>query len=78
MTDDVTTNKSLARHGADDIERTCHTGGQLKVLTHCNAGSLATVGYGTALGQLIDQSAPHLCQWCTQHFILVDINLTKF
>jgi len=56
MADDITTNKSLARHGADDIERTCHTSGQLKVLTHCNAGSLATVGYGTALGQLIDQS----------------------
>jgi methylthioribose-1-phosphate isomerase len=25
-------------------------GGKLAVLTHCNTGSLATAGYGTALG----------------------------
>ncbi len=25
-------------------------GGQLRVLTHCNTGSLATAGFGTALG----------------------------
>lgn len=25
-------------------------GGKLRVLTHCNTGSLATAGYGTALG----------------------------
>ena len=50
--DDVATNKSLSRLGADDIENKCHPGGdrQLTVLTHCNTGSLATAGYGTALG----------------------------
>jgi len=53
IVDDVATNKSLACHGADDIERRCLTGSELKVLTHCNTGSLATAGYGTALGQLI-------------------------
>ena len=26
------------------------TGGKLRVLTHCNTGSLATAGWGTALG----------------------------
>jgi len=50
--DDVATNKSLSRLGADDIENKCRPGGdrQLTVLTHCNTGSLATAGYGTALG----------------------------
>jgi len=52
MSDDVATNKSLAHHGADDIERKCSTRCKLTVLTHCNTGSLATAGYGTALGQL--------------------------
>ena len=51
MADDVTTNVSLARHGADIIEKTCRSSSsQLTMLTHCNTGSLATAGYGTALG----------------------------
>ncbi|MDH5770197.1 MAG: S-methyl-5-thioribose-1-phosphate isomerase [Candidatus Bathyarchaeota archaeon] len=42
--EDVEINKAIGRNGAkllDDGDA---------VLTHCNAGSLATVGYGTALG----------------------------
>ena len=42
--EDVEINKAMGRNGAkllDDGDT---------VLTHCNAGSLATVGYGTALG----------------------------
>ena len=42
--EDVAANKRLGRFGADLIED-----GDT-VLTHCNAGALATVGYGTALG----------------------------
>lgn len=41
---DVQTNKKLSNYGA----RLFHNGDT--VLTHCNAGALATVGYGTALG----------------------------
>ncbi len=41
---DVEINRSLGRHGARLLPR--HGG----VLTHCNAGALATAGYGTALG----------------------------
>jgi len=48
--DDIATNMSLARHGADVIEKASGSGKQLKMLTHCNTGSLATAGYGTALG----------------------------
>jgi methylthioribose-1-phosphate isomerase len=42
--DDVAANRALGELGAALVPR----GG--RVLTHCNAGSLATVGYGTALG----------------------------
>jgi methylthioribose-1-phosphate isomerase len=36
--------RSIGRHGAALLGAKCN------VLTHCNAGSLATAGYGTALG----------------------------
>ncbi|MBI5500466.1 MAG: S-methyl-5-thioribose-1-phosphate isomerase [Deltaproteobacteria bacterium] len=42
--EDVAMNKRLGRHGAELLPHEC------TVLTHCNAGALATGGYGTALG----------------------------
>ncbi len=42
--DDVETNKSMGRFGSKLID----TGDA--IMTHCNAGTLATVSYGTALG----------------------------
>lgn len=42
--DDVAINKEIGRHGATLLPE------KVRVLTHCNAGSLATAGYGTALG----------------------------
>src|SRR6056297_2354407 len=42
--EDIETNKKLGQNGNSLIEK------DDKVLTHCNAGALATVGYGTALG----------------------------
>jgi methylthioribose-1-phosphate isomerase len=44
LDEDVAMNKAMGRHGAALI-RDGHT-----ILTHCNAGALATAGYGTALG----------------------------
>ncbi len=41
-------NLSMARLGLQVLRR--HGRGKQKVLTHCNAGALATGGYGTALG----------------------------
>src|SRR5215470_15641708 len=41
---DIAANQAMGRHGATLMPA---TGG---VLTHCNAGALATAGYGTALG----------------------------
>lgn len=43
--DDLAYCRAIGEYGADLI-----TGEQPVVLTHCNAGALATAGYGTALG----------------------------
>jgi methylthioribose-1-phosphate isomerase len=42
--EDIAANRAMGRHGADLLPS---DGG---VLTHCNAGALATGGYGTAIG----------------------------
>jgi methylthioribose-1-phosphate isomerase len=42
--EDVEANKRIGRHGATLL------GEAPTILTHCNAGALATAGYGTALG----------------------------
>ncbi|CAL8138234.1 unnamed protein product [Orchesella dallaii] len=47
---DLETNKAIGDHGANDIIKRAQAGGNVNVLTHCNTGSLATSGYGTALG----------------------------
>lgn len=44
LDEDIAMNKAMGRHGAALI----HDGHT--ILTHCNAGALATGGYGTALG----------------------------
>jgi methylthioribose-1-phosphate isomerase len=41
---DIETNRRMGEHGATLFE------GQRRVLTHCNAGALATAGIGTAIG----------------------------
>ncbi|WAR22929.1 MTuncharacterized [Mya arenaria] len=47
--DDVATNKAIGLYGAEDILEQ-REGKCIRMLTHCNTGSLATAGYGTALG----------------------------
>jgi methylthioribose-1-phosphate isomerase len=44
LREDITINRAMGRHG----QRLLKDGN--RVLTHCNAGALATGGYGTALG----------------------------
>ncbi|KAM4643773.1 methylthioribose-1-phosphate isomerase isoform 3-T3 [Amazona ochrocephala] len=43
-------NERIGAHGAREILRRAPPGAAVTVLTHCNTGSLATAGYGTALG----------------------------
>ncbi|XP_044526321.1 methylthioribose-1-phosphate isomerase [Gracilinanus agilis] len=48
---DIKDNQNIGDLGAQHLlERVAPGGGQVTVLTHCNTGSLATAGYGTALG----------------------------
>ena len=42
--DDIAANKQLGRFGAELLHNA------RRIMTHCNAGALATAGYGTALG----------------------------
>ena len=42
--EDVAANRALSEHGARLIPE------RARIMTHCNAGALATAGYGTALG----------------------------
>lgn len=42
--EDIRANRAMGRHGQELIP------GSARILTHCNAGALATAGYGTALG----------------------------
>jgi methylthioribose-1-phosphate isomerase len=47
---DVEDNVRIGRHGAAAVLATLDGGAGATLLTHCNTGSLATAGYGTALG----------------------------
>ncbi|CRL06534.1 CLUMA_CG019495, isoform A [Clunio marinus] len=48
---DIADNKNIGKHGSDAILSNLQSQETtIKVLTHCNTGSLATAGYGTALG----------------------------
>ena len=44
LEEDIALCKAMGRHGAELIQH------DQTILTHCNAGALATAGYGTALG----------------------------
>lgn len=47
---DISINKRIGDYGAQEILKNCKTNDKFRLLTHCNTGSLATGGYGTALG----------------------------
>ena len=51
---DVATNRAIGEHGARLIAEACQKKGRdrVEILTHCNAGWLATVDWGTALAPI--------------------------
>ncbi|KAJ8419877.1 hypothetical protein Cgig2_025061 [Carnegiea gigantea] len=69
LEEDVASNKGIGSYGAS-----CFQSHQLKdetkmsILTHCNTGSLATAGYGTALGVIRSLHAQGLLEraYCTE------------
>ncbi len=46
LNEDIAINRRMGKHGADLVPDGA------RILTHCNAGALATAGYGTALGMV--------------------------
>jgi methylthioribose-1-phosphate isomerase len=58
-TEDLACNRALGAHGATLLESGA------RVLTHCNAGALACVGYGTALGVIraAHEGGKHISVW---------------
>ncbi|XP_072939620.1 methylthioribose-1-phosphate isomerase [Epargyreus clarus] len=47
---DIEDNKEIGKYGCEAILNGLEGDGLVRILTHCNTGSLATAGYGTALG----------------------------
>ncbi|MEK9776524.1 MAG: S-methyl-5-thioribose-1-phosphate isomerase, partial [Quisquiliibacterium sp.] len=59
--EDVACNAAIGRHGAQQLAPLARAGQPLQILTHCNAGRLATMDHGTALAAvyaLHDQGVP--------------------
>lgn len=50
--EDVAQNEAIGRHGLPLIEQAVKPGHRVNILTHCNAGWLATVDWGTALAPI--------------------------
>lgn len=68
LIDDVTANKAIGLHGANHIMGSSKDSKRLSLLTHCNTGSLATAGYGTALGVIRSLNAEGTLEqaFCTE------------
>jgi len=65
---DVADNKNIGRFGAEWLSGSVAGKEKVTVLTHCNTGSLATAGYGTALGIIrsLWSSGSLLHAFCTE------------
>ena len=67
---DVEMNRSIGKHGAQWLlaSRVDNNNTPVSVLTHCNTGTLATAGYGTALGiiRALHESKMLERVWCTE------------
>lgn len=54
--EDIQMCKSIAQYGLEEVQSICAASGHdgpIGILTHCNAGPLATSEYGTALGPIL-------------------------
>ncbi|KAJ5946988.1 Methylthioribose-1-phosphate isomerase [Penicillium verhagenii] len=65
---DLEDNKRIGHHGAEWIMTNATKADTVSVLTHCNTGSLATSGYGTALGVIRSLSSRNELRhaYCTE------------
>ena len=67
QSEDIAANVAIGRYGADSMELKCTPDTPLRILTHCNTGSLATAGFGTALGRhsfyVLAEAQEVFCSW---------------
>jgi len=63
LAEDVVTNKTMGENGANALLKQFGNR-KLTILTHCNTGSLATAGYGTALGVVRSLHSQGLLEHC--------------
>ncbi|KVH94014.1 Initiation factor 2B alpha/beta/delta [Cynara cardunculus var. scolymus] len=68
LEDDVASNKAIGSFGSSFIQNQQKDFKKFSVLTHCNTGSLATAGYGTALGVIRSLYADGVLEsaYCTE------------
>lgn len=68
LEDDVASNKSIGSYGASCFKGQLKDDKKISILTHCNTGSLATAGYGTALGVIRAVHAQGILEkaYCTE------------
>ncbi|XP_021750206.1 methylthioribose-1-phosphate isomerase-like [Chenopodium quinoa] len=68
LEDDVASNKAIGSYGASCFESQLKDAKKISILTHCNSGSLATAGYGTALGVIRAVHAQGILEkaYCTE------------
>ena len=52
LEEDIRVCRAIGEHGADLLQRYRGADGRINLLTHCNAGGLATAQYGTALAPM--------------------------
>ncbi|XP_050311048.1 methylthioribose-1-phosphate isomerase [Anthonomus grandis grandis] len=65
---DIADNQAIGDNGAKEILSKVAGDSQVRVITHCNTGSLATAGYGTALGVIRSLQAARRLEhvYCTE------------
>ncbi|KAK9149230.1 hypothetical protein Scep_007987 [Stephania cephalantha] len=82
LEDDVASNKAIGSYGASFLRSLHKDSDRLSILTHCNTGSLATAGYGTALGVIRALHSQGTLEraYCTETrpFNQAILNLTSF
>lgn len=68
LEDDVASNKAIGSYGASCFKSQLKDAMKISILTHCNTGSLATAGYGTALGVIRAVHAQGILEraYCTE------------
>uniref|UniRef100_F6HVT7 Methylthioribose-1-phosphate isomerase n=1 Tax=Vitis vinifera TaxID=29760 RepID=F6HVT7_VITVI len=60
LREDVAANRATGLYGASFLRGHIKNSKGLSILTHCNTGSLAIAGYGTALDVDITPEDPHV------------------